>query len=435
MSKEHEAFQQRTQDGGIPVYNTAMPGTCVMPGPVLNPMYHGGPGTSQGSNCHRKKSYLEAYMLWLLLGLLGAHHFYLRRPGFGVLYFFTFGLGGCGWLFDMFRLPYLVNKTNKELQENIPRNEKNISDAYTLWFPFGLLGFHHFYLNKPGFGVLYLFTFGLFGIGWLVDLFLIPYHVRKANDASPTNKEKQVGTAYALGVSPIGLLGAHQFYLNRPEYGLLYFFTFGNFGIGWIVDWFRLPVLVKRANKHMALGNDGTRYLDDAYILWFPLGILGAHHFYLNRPLWGILYFFTFGLFGIGWLVDGCRMPCLVKDTNKLKEERRRLPTQANGFGYGYQGAIISTTGMTTGAVGYGAPVIYPTLPVAPYPQQQLYPTQHAYQPAGPYGPHTIGQNGPQQNGYQQPPAYAATNNAPSYMGQPPPYVPSVAIPDNKQTM
>ncbi|KAH3738831.1 hypothetical protein DPMN_045474 [Dreissena polymorpha] len=45
-------------------------------------------------------------------------------------------------------------------------------------------------------------------------------------------------TAYALGVSPIGLLGAHQFYLNRPEYGLLYFFTFGNFGIGWIVDWF-----------------------------------------------------------------------------------------------------------------------------------------------------------------------------------------------------
>ncbi|KAH3738832.1 hypothetical protein DPMN_045475 [Dreissena polymorpha] len=40
----------------------------------------------------------------------------------------------------MFRLPYLVNKTNKELQENIPRNEKNISDAYTLWFPFGLLG-------------------------------------------------------------------------------------------------------------------------------------------------------------------------------------------------------------------------------------------------------------------------------------------------------
>ncbi|KAH3738833.1 hypothetical protein DPMN_045476 [Dreissena polymorpha] len=78
MSKEHEAFQQRTQDGGIPVYNTAMPGTCVMPGPVLNPMYHGGPGTSQGSNCHRKKSYLEAYMLWLLLGLLGAHHFYLR---------------------------------------------------------------------------------------------------------------------------------------------------------------------------------------------------------------------------------------------------------------------------------------------------------------------------------------------------------------------
>lgn len=62
------------------------------------------------------------------------------------------------------------------------------------------------------------------------------------------------------------------------------------------------------------------------------LGLLGAHHFYLNRPLWGILYFFTFGLFGIGWLIDGCRMCCLVKESNKLIEERRKLPFRS---GYG----------------------------------------------------------------------------------------------------
>ena len=34
------------------------------------------------------------------------------------------------------------------------------------------------------------------------------------------------------------------------------------------------------------------------------LGIFGAHRFYLRRYALGILYFFTLGIFGIGWLVD-----------------------------------------------------------------------------------------------------------------------------------
>lgn len=79
-------------------------------------------------------------------------------------------------------------------------------------------------------------------------------------------------TAYAIGMMPSGLLGGHHFYLNRHEFGLLYFFTLGILGVGWIVDWFRIPLLVKRANKHIAYGNSGKRYLDDAYLLWFPLG-------------------------------------------------------------------------------------------------------------------------------------------------------------------
>lgn len=37
----------------------------------------------------------------------------------------------------------------------------------------GWFGLHHFYNNKIGLGLLYFFTFGLFGIGWIVDIIKI----------------------------------------------------------------------------------------------------------------------------------------------------------------------------------------------------------------------------------------------------------------------
>ena len=41
-----------------------------------------------------------------------------------------------------------------------------------------------------------------------------------------------------------------------------------------------------------------------AYLLWFFLGGFGAHKFYLGKTGTGILYFFTGGLFFIGWFID-----------------------------------------------------------------------------------------------------------------------------------
>ncbi|HUZ17910.1 MAG TPA: TM2 domain-containing protein, partial [Spirochaetia bacterium] len=55
--------------------------------------------------------------------------------------------------------------------------------AYLLWLfsGFGALGFHRFYLNKFGTGILYILTGGLFGVGMIYDLFTLPAQVREAN--------------------------------------------------------------------------------------------------------------------------------------------------------------------------------------------------------------------------------------------------------------
>lgn len=69
--------------------------------------------------------------------------------------------------------------------------------------------------------------------------------------------QKNVLNAYVLGATPAGLFGAHHFYLGRIAFGVYYMLTLGGFGVGWIVDWFRMPVLVERANhpERYLLGN------------------------------------------------------------------------------------------------------------------------------------------------------------------------------------
>lgn len=60
----------------------------------------------------RKKSKGTALAAWLLLGLFGGHRIYLRDYGMGLLYFFTGGLCGIGWLIDGLRLSKMVDIYN-----------------------------------------------------------------------------------------------------------------------------------------------------------------------------------------------------------------------------------------------------------------------------------------------------------------------------------
>eukprot|EP00163_Fabomonas_tropica_P001119 TRINITY_DN10851_c0_g1_i1.p1 TRINITY_DN10851_c0_g1~~TRINITY_DN10851_c0_g1_i1.p1 ORF type:complete len:368 (+),score=37.66 TRINITY_DN10851_c0_g1_i1:30-1106(+) len=130
-----------------------------------------------------RKSPWDLFLLWLPpAGIIGLHHFYLKRPGFGVFYLFTLGGIGLGWLVDLWRLPWLYYDINTGRQPLPSGTWLNTNfDTYMMWFPFGLVGLHHFYLRRPLFGALYMVSFGLFGLGWLADLFRIPSLVREAN--------------------------------------------------------------------------------------------------------------------------------------------------------------------------------------------------------------------------------------------------------------
>lgn len=53
-----------------------------------------------------------------------------------------------------------------------------------------------------------------------------------------------------------------------------------------------------------------------AYLLWFFLGVLGAHQFYLGKTGRAISYIFTFGWLGIGLLIDLFTMSKQVQQAN-----------------------------------------------------------------------------------------------------------------------
>ena len=74
---------------------------------------------------------------------------------------------------------------------------KDKTPAYLLWCTcfIGMCGLHRIYLGRYGTGFLYLFTFGLFGIGQALDLFQIG---RMVEDENNRLLIRQIGGAEAL---------------------------------------------------------------------------------------------------------------------------------------------------------------------------------------------------------------------------------------------
>lgn len=74
------------------------------------------------------------------------------------------------------------SNTNANANAVVGRKLCNKWLALCLCIFLGGLGAHKFYEGKGGMGIVYLFTGGLFGIGWFIDIFSIlskpnPYYV------------------------------------------------------------------------------------------------------------------------------------------------------------------------------------------------------------------------------------------------------------------
>lgn len=118
--------------------------------------------------------------------------------------------------------------------------------GYLLWL-FGFTGAHRFYFGKPISGTLWLFTGGLLGVGWLIDLFLIPGMDRDAERKYVSGRYDYT-VAWALQTFA-GPLGLHRFYLGRWQSGLLWLVSAGLFGVGYILDFWKLNEMVSDANR------------------------------------------------------------------------------------------------------------------------------------------------------------------------------------------
>jgi len=130
------------------------------------------------------------------------------------------------------------------MTDNTDTHRKTI--GYILWI-FGFTGSHRFYYGNPLVGTIYFFTFGLLGIGWLIDLFLIPSMDRKA-DLRYSTGPLDYSVAWLL-LTFLGIFGIHRMYMNKWFTGIIYLLTGGLLGFGYLYDFWTLNDQITMLNR------------------------------------------------------------------------------------------------------------------------------------------------------------------------------------------
>ena len=124
----------------------------------------------------------------------------------------------------------------------------------SLWL-FGFTGAHGFYYGKPITGTIWFFTAGLLGIGWLVDLFLIPGMDRHA-DLRFQGGTLDFSVAWLL-LTFLGLFGIHRLYMGKVITGVIYLLTGALCGPGLLYDFWTLNDQLSEINGESGVGAVG----------------------------------------------------------------------------------------------------------------------------------------------------------------------------------
>ncbi len=117
--------------------------------------------------------------------------------------------------------------------------------GYLLWI-FGFMGAHRFYYGRQLTGTLWFFTLGLFFVGWIIDLFLIPGMDRDA-DRRYVAGRRSYNVSWLL-LTFLGIFGIHRFYLGKWLTGLLWLLTGGLLMLGVLYDYWTLNGQVDEVN-------------------------------------------------------------------------------------------------------------------------------------------------------------------------------------------
>jgi len=125
------------------------------------------------NDTHRKTI---GYILWIF-GFMGAHRFYYGKPVTGTIWFFTLGLLFIGWIIDLFLIPSM----DREADIRYRSGEIDHTVAWILLTFLGLFGIHRFYMGKWVSGIVYLLSGGIFGLGYLYDLWTLNDQVSQIN--------------------------------------------------------------------------------------------------------------------------------------------------------------------------------------------------------------------------------------------------------------
>jgi TM2 domain-containing membrane protein YozV len=129
---------------------------------------------------------------------------------------------------------------------NRQENTHSVFMGYLLWI-FGFIGAHRFYYGRQISGVIWFFTLGLFFIGWIIDLLLIPGMSREA-DRRFTPGPTDYDLTWIL-LTFLGWLGIHRFYMGKWLTGILYLVSAGLFGIGILWDFLTLNEQISEVNS------------------------------------------------------------------------------------------------------------------------------------------------------------------------------------------